>query len=110
MLSAGVVFLRNSGHAHAARRTQQLHASFQWELVDHPPYRFSSVPPPKEIFASNNFDSGDKLKESIENRLVLVGWSTYMNRAYKTLCPFMTVWVMLMSKHKLRYVEFDSNE
>jgi hypothetical protein len=67
----------------------------------------------KRYLAGKNFDSDDELKESAEKWLTPVSWPTSMNRTRKTLCPVMTsasMWVELISKCRLRYVEFDSNE
>jgi hypothetical protein len=78
-----------------------------------PPYRLPFVLHLKRFLAGKSFDSNDELKESIEKRLMPVWRPTYMDTPYKTLCPILTsasVWVLLMSKFRLRYVEFDSNE
>jgi hypothetical protein len=66
----------------------------------------------KRFLAGKKFVNDIKLKESIEKWLTSQQ-PTSVNRAYKTLFTVMTgssVWVMLMSKSGLRYVEFDNSE
>jgi hypothetical protein len=66
----------------------------------------------KRFLIGKNFDSADELKESVEK------WLTYQvanfyEQGRKTLCHFTTstsMWVVIMSKSALRYVEFDNNE
>lgn len=55
---------------------------------------------------SKQFDSYDDLKGSVEK------WFTCQRASMQNLSSFTSVlvWVVLMSKSRLRYVEFDNNE
>jgi hypothetical protein len=67
----------------------------------------------KRFIAGKSFNSDDELKQSVEKWLTSVWWHTCINWAHKTLWPVMTsasMWMVLMSKYTLRYVESGSNE
>jgi hypothetical protein len=88
-----------------------LHSNGNWwitPLTDF--YQFLHV---KRFLAGKKFDSDDELKESVEKWLTFVWRPTSVNRAYKTLCPVMTsasMWLVSMSKRRLRYIDFDDNK
>jgi hypothetical protein len=54
----------------------------------------------KRFLASKSFDSDDEMKDSVQKWLMPVWWPTFMNKAYKTLCPVTSasMWVLLTSK------------
>ena len=66
----------------------------------------------KTFLAGRKFDSDDELKESVETRFTSLAADFY-KQGIQTLCPVtisVSVWVVIMSKSRLKYVEFDNNE
>lgn len=72
MLTSGVSLLHDNARPHTARITQDLLASFGWDIVTHPPYSPDLAPSDyhlftklKEFLGGKRFADDEELKEAV---------------------------------------------
>ncbi|KAJ8882410.1 hypothetical protein PR048_014218 [Dryococelus australis] len=77
-MTLDVVLLHDNAQLHSAAVTQQLLASFQWEVFDHPPYSpdlapsdFHLFPVLKKWLRGWRFNTNDELQDTV---------TTWLNR------------------------------